>query len=198
VTCEPPFSLLQMSRSATGLMQRIDDIAEKLDASVTDLRRVVLNVETFSNFTVSVSNLRAFSAQALNTVGNINSMIATNGSEFSLAVSNVLYFSQEMVRLADASEGLVTNNGPDVTAAIKNIESSTEVLKKLADDVQSGKGLAGSVLENEPLATNVQVIADNLAEASSNLNRFGLWHFLWHHEAPPTNAAANRHATGGD
>jgi hypothetical protein len=64
----------------------------------------------------------------------------------------------------------------------------TEVLKKLADDLQSGKGLAGTVLQNEQLATNMQAIAYNLAVASSNLNRLGLWHFLWHREPLHTNA----------
>jgi hypothetical protein len=38
------------------------------------------------------------------------------------------------------------------------------------------------MLQNEQLATNVQAIANNLAIASSNLNRLGLWRFLWHKE----------------
>jgi hypothetical protein len=54
-------------------------------------------------------------------------------------------------------------------------------------DLQSGKGLAGTVLQNEELSTNVQIIADNLVITTSNLNRLGLWHFLWHQELPPTN-----------
>ena len=58
------------------------------------------------------------------------------------------------------------------------------------------KDLAGTVLQNEQLATNVQAIANNLAVASSNLNRLGLWHFLWHHEPLRTNAErADAHAT---
>ncbi len=185
VSCEPPFSLLEMSRTASEFMESVDDIAKKLDASITDLRRVVLNPETFSNFTASVDNLRAFSSEARGAVGNINGLITTNSTEFSLAVSNVVFFSQEMIRLANNAQDVVTTNGPEITAAIKNIESSSEALKTLADNLQSGKGLAGTVLANGPLATNVQVIADNLAVASSNLNRFGLWHFLWHHEPPP-------------
>ena len=79
-------------------------------------------------------------------------------------------------------------------AALKNIPDGSDGdnapeqdLKKLADDLQSGKGLAGTMLKNEQLATNVQEIADNLAIATSNLNRLGLWRFLWHHEPPHTN-----------
>jgi hypothetical protein len=73
---------------------------------------------------------------------------------------------------------------------MKNIESSTIVLKNVLEDVQSGKGLAGTVLRNEQLATNVDIIAANLTVTTSNLNRLGLWHFLWHHETPATNKVA--------
>jgi len=190
VTCQEPFNLLEVARSASGFIQRIDDTAKKLDASITDLRRVVLNEQTLTNFTVVINNMRSFSDQALGAVGDVNALIATNGSQLGLALSNAVFFSQELIRLANAAEGVVTNNGQDISAAIKNIEASTEVLKKLADDLQSGKGLAGTVLQNEQLATNVQTIANNLAIASSNLNRLGLWRFLWHHEPLPTNAPA--------
>jgi hypothetical protein len=64
----------------------------------------------------------------------------------------------------------------------------------MLNDVQSGKGLAGTMLQNEQLATNVQAVANNLAIASSNLNRLGLWGLLWHHEPLRTNApTALRH-----
>jgi len=63
-------------------------------------------------------------------------------------------------------------------------------LKSMLNDIQSGKGLAGTMIRNEQLATNVQAIANNLAITSSNLNRLGLWHFLWHKEPVRTNAPA--------
>jgi hypothetical protein len=50
------------------------------------------------------------------------------------------------------------------------------------------------MLKNEQLATNVQEIADNLATTTSNLNRLGLWHFLWHHEPQHTNSPSNETA----
>jgi len=188
VICLEPFNLLEVARSASGFIQRIDETAKKLDASVGDLRRVVLNEQTLTNFTVAINNLRSVSERAIGTVGDLDALIATNGSQINLAVSNVVFFSQDLIRLANSAQGVVTTNGPEITAAIENIESTTEVLKKLADDLQSGKGLAGTTLENEQLATNVQAIAYNLAIASSNLNRLGLWRFLWHHEPLPTNA----------
>jgi hypothetical protein len=75
--------------------------------------------------------------------------------------------------------------------AVKNVEASSEVLKKLMDDLQSGRGFAGTLLQNEQLATNVQTIAANLALTSSNLNRRGLWGILWAHKVPATNAVVS-------
>ena len=188
VDCEPPFNLQEVARSASGLILRIDDTAKKLDSSVTDLRRVVLNEQTLTNFTLAINNLRFASEQAMGTVGDLHVLIATNGERINLAVSNVVFFSQDLLRLADSAQDVVTTNSPEINAAVKNIESSTEVLKKLADDLQAGKGLAGTALQNEQVATNVQAIVYNLAIASSNLNRLGLWKFLWHHEPLHTNA----------
>jgi len=193
VNCQEPFNLQEVVRSASGFIQRIEETAKKLDDSVTDLRRVVLNEETLTNFSATLHNLRTVSEQAMGTVNDVNALIATNGSQINLAVSNVVFFSQELLHLAGSAEGVLATNSADITAAVKNIESSTEVLKDLLNNVQSGKGLAGTMLENEQLTTNVQAIANNLAVASSNLNRLGLWHFLWHKElvrTPPGGTTA--------
>jgi ABC-type transporter Mla subunit MlaD len=188
VNCEPPFNLQEVARSAAGFVNRIDDTAQKLDASITDLRRVVLNVETLTNFSITMNNMRTVSEQAMGTMNGINAIVATNGSQVSLAVSNLLFFSQELTRLAGSADTVLATNAPEITASVNNIKSSTDALKKIMDDLQSGRGLAGTVLQNQQLATNVQAIADNLSIASGNLNRLGLWGFLWHKEAVPTNA----------
>jgi ABC-type transporter Mla subunit MlaD len=190
VVCQEPFDLQEVARSASGFIKRMDETVKKLDDSVTDLRRLVLNENTLTNFAAVVNNIRMVSEQAINTVNGINAIIATNGTQASLAVSNIVFFSQELMRLASSAEGVLATNSADITIAVKNIESSTEVLKSLLSDVQSGKGLAGTMLQNEQLATNVQAIANNLAIASSNLNRLGLWGLLWHHEPLRTNAPA--------
>ncbi len=188
VDCEAPFNLQETARAAAGFIQRIDETAQKLDAAVGDVRRLVLNEQTLTNLAAVVGNLRDFSEQATNMVANINLLVATNGEQIDLAVSNVVFFSQDLIHLSDDARGVVATNGVEISAAVKNIESSTETLKTLMDDLQSGQGLAGTLLKNEQLSTNVQAIAANLTIATSNLNQLGLWHFLWHHELPATNA----------
>ncbi|HEX3889243.1 MAG TPA: MlaD family protein [Verrucomicrobiae bacterium] len=186
VDCQEPFNLQEVARSASGFIQRIDETAKKLDGSVSDLQRVVLNDQTLTNFSVAVGNLRTFTEQAMGTIGDINAIIATNGSQASLAVSNVVLLSQELNGLAGSASALLATNGAEISIAVKNIESSTEILTNLMTDLQSGKGLAGTVLQNEQLATNVQTIANNLSITTSNLNRLGLWGILWAHKPKTT------------
>ena len=188
VVCEPPFNLQEVARDADKFIKNIQQTAQEVEASITDLRRVVLNVNTLTNFTVTVNNMRTVSEQAMGTMNDMNAIIATNGSQVSLAVSNMLFFSQELTRMAGSASSLLATNEPEITAAVKNIKSSSDALNKLMEDLQSGQGLAGAMLQNEQLATNVQAIANNLSVASSNLNRLGLWGFLWHKEAFRTNA----------
>ena len=78
VECQPPFNLQEVARSAAGFVQRIDETAKKLDASVTDLRRVVLNENTLTNFAIAMNNMRTVSEQAMGTMNDINAIIATN------------------------------------------------------------------------------------------------------------------------
>jgi phospholipid/cholesterol/gamma-HCH transport system substrate-binding protein len=187
VDCQEPFNLQEVARSASGFIQRIDETAKKLDASVSDLQRVVLNEQTLTNFSVAVNNLRSITEQAMGTISDINALIATNGPQASLAVSNMVVFSQELTNLANSADGILATNGADISDAVKNIKSSTEVLKNLMGDLQAGKGLAGTMLQNGQLATNVQTIANNLSITTSNLNRRGLWGILWAHKPAGTN-----------
>lgn len=196
VTCQEPFNLLEVARSASGFVKRIDETAKKLDAAVTDVRRLLLNDQTLTNLAASINNMRTASESAVQTVDKIDALVSSNTSPVASSVSNVVFFSQELNRLVEKADSLLATNGPDLTAAVKNIESSTVVLKSLLDDLQAGKGLAGSLLKNELLATNIDVIANNLAITSSNLNRLGLWGILWKrheagtHEPPPKPVAA--------
>jgi phospholipid/cholesterol/gamma-HCH transport system substrate-binding protein len=194
VYCDAPFNLQEVARSASGFIQQIDGTAKKLDASVTDLRAQVLNAQTLSSFGTSMTNMRAFTEQALDAVQGVHMLVATNGAQIGEAVSNFVYFSAELTQLAHSAQSVLATNGANIDVATKNMADLSANLKQLSADLQAGKGLAGTVLQNEVLATNVQVLAANLAITSSNLNRYGLWGILWSHKPPKptaTNSAAN-------
>jgi phospholipid/cholesterol/gamma-HCH transport system substrate-binding protein len=193
VECQEPFNLQEVARSTAGFVQRIDETAKQLDDAVSDLRRVVLNGQTLTNFAVTIGNARTFTDQALGAVNDINTLVATNAAQVSLAVSNAVIFSEELKMLAGSADTLLATNGAEIGEAVQNVKYSSEVLKKLMDNLQSGQGVAGTLLQNGQLATNVQTIADNLAVTTSNLNRLGLWGILWAHKNAATNAAATHH-----
>jgi len=188
VNCQEPFNLQEVARSAAGFIKRLDETAKKLDASVSDLREKVLNAETLGNFGTAVTNLKFFTEQAVGTIQSVNGLIATNGTQVGVAVSNAVLFSAELTKLATSAQDMLATNGASLTAATRNIQDITVTVKQLTEDVQAGKGLAGTVLQNPQLATNVQQLAANLSITSSNLNRLGLWGILWSHKPASTNA----------
>jgi phospholipid/cholesterol/gamma-HCH transport system substrate-binding protein len=190
VDCQSPFNLQQVARDAAGFIQRMDETAKKLDESVTDLRTQVLNAQTLAGFGAAITNMKAFTAQALDTVRDINAIIDTNGAQVGLAASNAVLFSTELLQLADSARAALATNSANIGAATKNFTDTSAVLKQLAADLQAGKGLAGTVLQNQELATNVQAIAANLSITSSNLNRLGLWGIMWSHNPTSTNKIA--------
>jgi phospholipid/cholesterol/gamma-HCH transport system substrate-binding protein len=192
VDCQEPFDLQEVARGAAGFIKRMDDTAQKLDASVTDLRAQVLNAQTLSSFGVALTNMRTFTEQAMGAVDQINTLLTTNGQQVSVAVSNLVVFSGQLNQLGDSAQGILATNSMNITEATKNIDDMTVTWKQISTDVQNGKGLAGTVLQNQELATNVQNIAANLAVTTSNLNRVGLWGILWSHKTSATNAPTGK------
>ncbi len=191
VTCEAPFNLQEVARGAAGFIQRLDDTAKKLDASVSDLRSQLLNATVLANFGSAVTNLRVATEQALATMDDLHDLVGTNRAQVNTAVSNLVLFSAQLTALGDSATNLLATNGLNLTAATQNIQDLTSQAKQVMAEVQAGKGLVGTLLQNPQVTTNIQDLAANLAVASSNLNRYGLWHFLWSHPAatpPATNS----------
>jgi phospholipid/cholesterol/gamma-HCH transport system substrate-binding protein len=189
---EAPFNLQEVARSANGFLQRIEQTAQKVNASVTDLQKLLLNEHTLTNLSVAAVNLRAVSERALTAVDGLNNVIATNAPALTLSGSNLVAFSEHLNQAGHSLDNVLATNGPAIQAAVKNIESSTAVLKTLVDDVQAGKGVAGTLLRNEEVAANMSQIVYNLSVTTSNLNRAGLWGILWR---PKTPRAATPSAT---
>ena len=186
---EAPFNLQEVARSAAGFIQRIDETAQRLNDAIADVRRYVLNEQTLTNLSAAVYRLRGFSEEALATVDDIHTLVITNRPALATSGSNLVFFSEQINQFAAGLNGIVATNSPTINELVKNIESSTVVLKNLLNDLQAGKGLAGSLIKNEEAATHVSQIASNLSITTSNLNRLGLWGILWQHKPPTTNPA---------
>lgn len=176
---EPPFNLQEVARSAGGFVQKIEEIAIKLDETLVLVRSNLLNEATLTDLSLTVTNLRSVSEEALAAVGNLNSLVKTNSPAIAQSSSNLIVFSKQLNTFGDRLNLLLETNSPNVHAAVRNVEDSTAILKTMMEDVQSGKGLAGTMLRDEKVAADVSNITANLSITSSNLNRLGLWGILW-------------------
>jgi phospholipid/cholesterol/gamma-HCH transport system substrate-binding protein len=192
VTAEEPFDLQEVARSAVGFIKRVDETAKDLNDLIAEVRREVLNEHTMTNLALTVGNARLVSERALTTVDDINALLATNGPALNRAGTNIEEFSEQLKSFAADLSRVLETNSTDISAAVKNVESSTETLKTLVEDVQAGKGLAGTLLKDPRVAAQVSEITYNLSVTTSNLNRLGLWHILWQHKPPRTNAVPAR------
>jgi phospholipid/cholesterol/gamma-HCH transport system substrate-binding protein len=187
-TAESPFNLQEFTRAASGFVTRIDETAKRLNDSLADVERLLLNPETLTNLSQTAANLRDVTQQARGTLNRLDQVIATNGPAITYAATNLVAFSEGMNRFAGSLNTLLDTNSPEIHAAVTNLEASTESLKSLLADVQAGKGLAGDFLKNPELAGSLSHIMYNLSVTTSNLNRVGLWGILWKQKAPRTNA----------
>jgi phospholipid/cholesterol/gamma-HCH transport system substrate-binding protein len=188
---EEPFNYGELARQITSFVPRITEAATNLNGAIADMRRDLLTQRTLTNLAVAMENLRSVTEHASIAVDNLNEVIETNQPALNQSGSNLVVFTERIRGVADQLKGLVETNSPGINAAVKNIESSTEVLKSVLDDVQAGKGLAGKLVKDEELATNVAQIASNLSITTSNLNRLGLWGILWKKKVPQTEAHAD-------
>lgn len=181
---EPPFNMLEVARSATGFVKRIDETAQRLNETLVDVRQYLLNRETLTNLSVSAANLRLATERAVGVVNSIDTLVTTNANALAGTGTNLEIFSGQLIRFAGELNGMLATNTPAINQAVANIEASTAILKSSMQEVEAGKGLAGTLLKNEQIGANLKEIAYNLSITSSNLNRLGLWGILWQHRPP--------------
>src|SRR5436190_3844978 len=192
---EPPFNMLEVARSATGFVKRIDETAQRLNDTLSDVRHYLLNRETLTNLSVSAANLRLASERAVSVVDNIDTFVGTNAGALAVVGTNLAQFSDQLIRFAGELNTVLATNSPAINQAVQNVEASTAILKSSMEQVEAGKGLAGVLLKNEQIAANLMEITQNLTVTSSNLNRLGLWGILWQRHPPKQSTPAPRTLT---
>jgi phospholipid/cholesterol/gamma-HCH transport system substrate-binding protein len=184
----PPFDMQEALRRATVVLGSVGDTASNLNSAIDVVHRQVLNDTTLSNLSAMVINFRLASETARTAVASIELLVRSNSPALSASVSNLALSSGKLREFADGLNGVLATNGAQISEAVSAAKSSAASIKTMLDDVQAGKGPAGTLLKNEQLAANVSEIASNLSITTSNLNRLGLWGVLWHHKPPKTKA----------
>ncbi len=180
IHAEEPFNFQEVAASAGTLIKRMDETLKKLNDAVDDIRHTALSEKTLTNFSESVNNLNRVTASALNTVERINLLVRTNEAPASLAVSNLVLFSSQLNTIGSRAQGILDGNSQQIGSTISNLQTSSVMITNLLADIQSGKGLAGALIENRAMAQDISLITSNLAVTTGNLNRYGAWRWLFY------------------
>jgi phospholipid/cholesterol/gamma-HCH transport system substrate-binding protein len=187
VACQEPFNIQEAARSAQGLIQRVDTMVQQVNAAVDRVDKTLLAEDTLNSLTTTITNLRTVSEKTMSAVTRIERLVETNAptltrsvnnfedfSEKLSAVTNLVHFSERLNQVADELQLTIQENRGDIRGAVKNVEEATVSAKTVLADLQSGKGLAGSLLQDEQLQAQFGQIVTNVSILSSNLSRFGL------------------------
>jgi len=187
IVSQNPFNMQETVAKAADTISKIGQAATNANQAITDVRRLVLTEQSLNNFSSALDRFAALTADAMIAVSNVNVLVATNALPVTLAVSNLNSFSGELTSLTTQMTGLITNNESEVTTAIKNIENASGMLTNLLHELQTRQGVAGRLLRDEEMASNLSAIVSNLAVTTDRLNRGGLWGILWKPKEPRTN-----------
>src|SRR5947207_2823810 len=168
VAVEEPLNIEKAVRSATGLMQRMDQTVKIFNEAILRVDRTVLSEKTLTNLAGALDNFRGVSDKASLMAEHIGKLIDTNGPAVSISISNLVRFSEELDRLSTEMNQTVITNRVELTKAVKSLETTSRALQGLVNDVESGKGLVGSIFKDEQLQLNFSHLAANFATLSSN------------------------------
>ncbi len=193
VVAKAPFNMQEAVAVATDTIRQISHTVTNLNAAVSDVRRLVLTEDKLQNLGNSIERLDKMTTEAEAMVKHVSDLVASNTAPVATVVSNLDRFAAQLPPLADYAHSLIANNETNLNNAILNLEATTVTLTNLVTDLQNGRGVAGRLLRDETLATNLTTIAQNLTVTTSNLNTRGLWGIMWKQKVPPppeTNAPA--------
>ena len=189
--CRAPFNIQDAARDALGLIQRLDQAAQKIDVAAERVNKTVLSEQTLTNFAAIMVNLRVVAEQtrtvteraiavtdqavalekkAITTLDRVDVLFATNTAPIQAAVSNVLRFSEQLNKVGADLQDTVGSNRPTIQAAMRNLETASAQVTNLLGEVQAGRGLAGALFKDEALARNFKQLSADLPAISGQVN----------------------------
>lgn len=175
VQCQEAFDMAEVAKSASGLMQRLEQTVQQFNTAVARMDTNLLSVNTLTNLTSTILNFRTLSDRALGTLDSLDAFVKTNTPSLSTTITNFGLFTDKLNKVTFELQDTLAVNRKQITSAIQNVDAATEKLNSLLADIGAGKGLAGALLQNQELANHLSVVASNFAIFSSNMNHKGLW-----------------------
>ena len=169
-----PFNLNEVAQSANSLLKQFDHLGSTVEKAIGRLNDQILDARTLSNLSLTIENFQGLSGHAVGLIDNASGVISNAGPVLTLSLTNLFEFSRRLEKVAMEVDETIITNRMELNESMKNLRDATASLKQMSADLQSGKGLAGSLLKDEELRAQVFATVNNLTMLSSNLNRYGL------------------------
>ncbi len=178
VRVQEAFDITAVAQSASTLMDRLSGTVTQLSTAVQRLDKTLLADQSLSNLTQTISNLKSVSDRALDAMGNVNHFLQSNTPSLSRSVTNFAAFTEKLNTVTVELQETVATNRAELTAAMKNIGRASGRADRILEQVEEGKGLAGTLLRNEQVAEYTSATLSNLMIFTGNLNEKGVWGVL--------------------
>lgn len=174
VECRPPFNIQALAMTTVGFVQRVDEATKLLKETIVRVNQHLLTEQTLTNMAAGVGAIRDASERAIALVDHLDRVVTNNAAPFHVVVTNLARFSDELNRLSSELRTTISESRPALTNTLHQMEQSARSLGALARQAETGKGLAGALLQDDDLRDNLAATASNLATLSSNLAKYGL------------------------
>ncbi|HMJ89349.1 MAG TPA: MlaD family protein [Candidatus Acidoferrum sp.] len=171
---QEPFNFQEVARSANDLLRRFEQLGGVVEEAVKRVNTHVLDTQTLSNLSRTISNFQEASDTASTVVDNLGVLITNNAPAITMSLSNLLAFTDRLRKIAGDLDETVATNRNGLNVSMHNLEQSTASLKKLTADAEAGHGIVGGLFRDEQMRGQVSQTLSNLSILSSNLNRYGL------------------------
>jgi phospholipid/cholesterol/gamma-HCH transport system substrate-binding protein len=183
---EVPFDMQETARSTAGLLDQAKQTMKDLDQAITNVNRTILSDRTLKNFTTALSNFQTVTEVAVKVAQDGEDLIHSNSPPVAQTITNLRAFSEKLNLMADEMDQVIITNRGDVSDAVKNLRDTSASFKQLAAELQAGQGLAGALLKDREMKTQMNLLLSNVNDTAtawaafgSNLNQRGIWHMLW-------------------
>jgi phospholipid/cholesterol/gamma-HCH transport system substrate-binding protein len=193
VSAQQPFNVQEAARKAVELMEKLDSAAAKIDGAVERVDTTLLSDDSLGGVAETLKNLNQISSRADLALSDIQLLVKENGPAIGTTISNLNHFALVLSKAVGRVDALIETNEGSVRTILTELESGSGDVRKLAgqarelaDDLQSGQGVLGGLLQNDTWKTQVGQAVQNLTLLSSNLTQHGLLY-----KPPKTSARTN-------
>lgn len=171
-----PFNLNEVAQSANGLIKQFEKLGATVESAIERLNTQVFDARTLSNFSQTIQSLQEVPVHAVQLLGHASGLVSNAAPVLTLSLTNLHEFSRKLNKVAMEVEDTIVSNRVELNDSMKNLRDATASMKNMMADLEAGKGLAGSLLKDEPTRAQFSSTISNLSVLSSNLARFGLLH----------------------